>query len=602
MDQKAGHLSRQAANLNPAFSEEGTITSSSMTDPSSDSCYFQNKIHVLTELTHAQPKVATKQRRQPHAGQAEQYLHYLDDIAALITVKVDNGQDAAATCFRSSKHIRILWTLGGNATRFDSHPAAQAVDHYLHEIRRQLFECDDLQEVLQLIVSECKPTILRYFQEILRCMARNSSGTARARMPRPTKVRGWNEELRMLIRETDHYIVKGICSSAMKDEHAANYDLFVQKISNVDEGTSCCELADLVVYCYFLTKSFGMTAPISKGLRASLKDAGRLWSACKDLRHYVVFARRRYRELSVEFQHAYGPDWREESLDTLTGGGTPYLGCESNRMPYLCLPTPPPQKVTYHVSPVTALKLAIKSDDFFGGDTLLANLATYRYIPLSKPCCPISTTTTTSIPHPELVVANYLLKGYKSTPRGSFHNESNFAIGTSRPVCRWCSQYFDSIRIHLAQDHCDKMGKTPSGRFRSDKQVVVSSSDIGLRDSDWVMPTDTSPPAVRSQLELLVDDEFAMAVKWLKEVGQMPREERDLEVFEQGLQTGEKTRKRKRKARTRELEDGSVKRRKLEVDEAREKEGFGTSVWSRVEREIGGVVRWVWRMSGAPDA
>lgn len=274
-----------------------------MTNPSSDSCHFQNKIHLLTELTLAQPKVTTKQRRQPRAGQAEQYLHYLDDIAALITVKVDNGQDAAATCFRSPKHIRILWTLGGNATRFDSHPAAQAVDHYLHEIRRQLFECDDLQEVLRLVVSECKPTILRYFQEILRCMARNSSGPARARMPRSTKARGWNEELRMLIRETDHYIVKGICSSAMKDEHTANYDLFVQKISNVDEGTSCCELADLVVYCYFLTKSFGMTAPLSKGLRTSLKDAGRLWSACKDLRHYVVFARRRYRELSVEFQH-----------------------------------------------------------------------------------------------------------------------------------------------------------------------------------------------------------------------------------------------------------------------------------------------------------
>lgn len=252
------------------------------------------------------------------------------------------------------------------------------------------------------------------------------------------------------------------------------------------------------------------------------------------------------------------------------------------------------------MSPVTALKRAIKSDGFSGGYTLLANLATYRYIPLSKPYCPISTTTTTSIPHPELLIANYLLNHYKYIPRGSFHNESNFAIGTSRPVCRWCSQYFESIRIHLAQDYCDKMEKTPSGRFRSDKKVVVSSSDIGLRDSDWVMPTDDSPPAVRSQLELLVDDEFQKAVKWLREVGEMSREERDLEVFEQGLQTGEKT--RKRKARTRELNDGSVKRRKVEVDEAREKEGLGSSVWRRVEREIGGVVRWVWRMYGAPEA
>ena len=303
MDQKAGHLKRQTAHLNPVFSEEGTIISSSMTDPSTDSYYFQNKIHVLTELTHAQPKAVTKQRRQPHTGQAGQYLHYLDDITTLITVKVDNGQVAAATCFRSPKHIRILWTLGGNATRSDSHPAAQAVNYYLNEIRRQLFECDDLQEVLRFVVSECKPTILRYFQEILRCMARTSSGPVRARMPRSTKVRGWNEELQMLIRETHHYIVKGICSSAMKDEHAANYDLFVQKISNVDEGTSCYELADLVVYCYYLTKSFGMTAPMSKGLWTSLKEAGRLCSACKDLRQYAVFARRRYRELSVEFQH-----------------------------------------------------------------------------------------------------------------------------------------------------------------------------------------------------------------------------------------------------------------------------------------------------------
>lgn len=303
IDQRAGHLRRETADLNPVFSEEGTIISSSMTDSSSDSCYFQNKIHLLTELTHAQPKAVTKQRRQPHTGQAEQYLHYLDDIATLITVKVDNGQDAAATCFRSPKHIRILWTLGGNATRFHSHLAAQAVDSYLNEICRQVFECDDLQEVLWFVISECKPTVLRYFQEIMRCMARNSSGPARARMPRSTKVRGWNEELQMLIHETDHYVVKGICSSAMKDEHAANYDLFVQKISNVDEGTSCCELAGLLIYCYFLTKSFGMTAPISKGLWTSLKDAGRLWSACKDLRQYVVFARRRYRELSVEFQH-----------------------------------------------------------------------------------------------------------------------------------------------------------------------------------------------------------------------------------------------------------------------------------------------------------
>lgn len=342
------------ADLNAVSSEEGTTISSRMSDLSSDSCYLQNKIHVLSVLTHAQPKFVKKQRRQPHTRQAELYLHYLDDIATLIAVKVDNGQDAATTCFRSSKHIRILWTLGGNATRPDSHQAAQAVDYYLKEIRRQLFECDDLQEVLRYIVLECKPTILRYFQEILRCMVRDSSRPTRARMP-CTKVRDWSQELQVLVRETDHWVVKGNCSSAMRDEHAANYDHFVQKISNVDEGTSCRELADLLLYCYFLTKSSGMTAPISKSLWTSLADAGRLWSACKDLRQYVVFARRKHRELWVEFQHvstslfprkrsprgeqncldALGGSLRlaEEAFDTSTGGGTRYLDCEPNGCP-----------------------------------------------------------------------------------------------------------------------------------------------------------------------------------------------------------------------------------------------------------------------------
>ncbi|KAI4280680.1 MAG: hypothetical protein L6R38_004256 [Xanthoria sp. 2 TBL-2021] len=551
------------ADLNAVSSEEGTTISSRMSDPSSDSCYFQNKIHVLSVLTHAQPKFVKKQRRQPHTRQAEQYVHYLDDIATLIAVKVDNGQDAATTCFRSPKHIRILWALGGNATRSDSHQAAQAVDYYLKEIRRQLFECDDLQEVLQYIALECKPTILRYFQEILRCMARDSSRPTRVRMPYSTNVRDWSRELQMLIRETDHYIAEGKCSSAMRDEHAANYELFVQKISNVDEGTSCRELADLLVYCYFLTKSFGMTAPISKSLWTSLADAGKLWSACKDLRQYIVFARRKHRELWVEFQH---------------------------------LPTAPPQTVTHHVSPLTALKLAIKSDDIFGGYALLANLSTYSHMPLSKPCCPISTTTATSIPHPELLIVNHLFNDYISIPRGSFHNEGNFAIGTSRPVCHWCSLYLESISIQLAQDYCAKMQER-AGRFRSDKQVVVSSMDTCLRDSNWVIPADDSPPDVKCQLELLVGDEFEKAVRWLREVGAMSREERDLEVFELGLRAGE--RKRKREEGTQQLIDGIVKRRRVELEVEEEKKG--NSVWRRVEKEIGGVVRWVWRMYGASE-
>lgn len=253
--------------------------------------------------------------------------------------------------------------------------------------------------------------------------------------------------------------------------------------------------------------------------------------------------------------------------------------------------------MTHHVSPLTALKLAISSDDFFGGYTLLANLSTYSHILLSKPCCPISTTTRTSTPHPELLIANHLFNDYISIPRGSFHNEGNFAIGTSRPVCHWCSLYFESISIQLAQDYCAKMEERV-GRFRSDKQVVVSSMDTCLRDSGWVIPADDSPPDVRRQLEMLVGDEFEKAVRWLREVGAMSREERDLEIFELGLMAGEK--KRKREEGTQEVIDGIVKRRRVEV-EVEEETKKENSMWRRVEREIGGVFRWVWRMYGASE-
>lgn len=121
--------------------------------------------------------------------------------------------------------------------------------------------------------------------------------------------------------------------------------------------------------------------------------------------------------------------------------------------------------------------------------------------------------------------------------------------------------------------------------------------DTCLRDSNWVIPADDSPPDVKCQLELLVGDEFEKAVRWLREVGAMSREERDLEVFELGLRAGE--RKRKREEGTQQLIDGIVKRRRVELEVEEEKKG--NSVWRRVEKEIGGVVRWVWRMYGASE-
>ena len=273
-----------------------------MTDSFGYQRCFQDKIHALSLLTSAQPKAVAKVRSHSHIRGEEKYLHYLDRIATLIAAKADNSQAVATTCFRCPKSIRILWALGGSGLGSSSHLVSHGVDNYVEGLRRRLFECDDLQEVLRYIIHECKPTILRQFKDILRCIARDNLYATQPRKNCPTKARSWSQELQMLVRETQQHLVKRLCPATLKDEYTANYHLFVQKVSDIDEGASCGELADLLVYSYFLPKRFGKSAPISGNLRELLVEAGRYWGICKDLSHFVVRLRKTHPETAVEFQ------------------------------------------------------------------------------------------------------------------------------------------------------------------------------------------------------------------------------------------------------------------------------------------------------------
>ncbi|KAL8852441.1 MAG: hypothetical protein Q9221_002671 [Calogaya cf. arnoldii] len=442
-----------------------------MADPSSDPCKFQDKIHVLSLLTAAQ------QKSVPHKTRAERYVHCLNGIATLIATKVDNGQDAATTYFRFRDYVQIVWALGGNATRSNSHQTAEAVNDYLDQLQFLLFDDDGLLMVLYHIVSECRPAILRHFQEVVRCIARESSHPVQAKMPYSTKARTWSQEIQMLVRETEHYVVRGKWSNSAREERAANYGLFIQKISNTGDRTSDSEFTDLIVYCYFLSTSFGETAPMSKRLHAVFEAAGDLWGICKDLRQQVVSTKRSSWDLWVDFEQ---------------------------------LPTPPPQAVTHHISPLTALKVATKDDGIFafGGYTLLANLSTYTHIPLAKALREKSTTdattTSTSVPHPELLIANHLLNNYTTS---AFRSERDFPIGASSHVCHWCSKYFESIRMLLRND------LPASGPYRSDKDIVVSQIDHWRRDSTWVLPAESPKMAVYG-MEMFADGEIEKTVKW----------------------------------------------------------------------------------------
>ncbi|KAL8882374.1 MAG: hypothetical protein Q9198_000620 [Flavoplaca austrocitrina] len=564
-----------------------------MTSPFSDLRYFQDKIHVLSVLSHAQLEngLPKAKRRRRTRRQSEQYIRMLDAISVLISANVDNGQDTATTFFRFPSHIRILWTLGGNASQSDSQQVIENVNDYLEEIRHQLLERNSLVGMFRYIIHECKPRILYYFQEILRCVARDSSDPPKPKILGSTEVRDWNQELQMLLRETYYFVEEGSWSDTLREIYAANFDLFVQRASSIDEATNCWELMDLLIYCYFLITDFGKTVPISSKLWDSLAAAASLWAACKDLRQYVVFAKRKHQLLWVEFEQ---------------------------------LPTPPPQSVTHHVSPLTALKT--ESNDFFCGSTLQANLSTYNHISLKSPYCLSTIKTTTSIPHPELVIANHLYSNYQS--QQFFHTEHNFPVGTSRPVCHWCAVYFDSIRMELASlwhysvnqarndsytraalsaspyllagtSYGHKLSAASHGIFRPDKEVVVSSIDPELKDSAWVFPAD-SPPEIQKQMEVMVDDEFRSSVIWLKELGEKSKEERDFDAFEREMVVGERKRKRKEAEdeRKRELMEGMSweewERRRRQVGENVDECGAGARVCRLVEREVGDVVRWVW--------
>lgn len=275
-----------------------------MTTPFSDLCHFQDKILVLSVLPHVQPEndLPTAKRRRRTKRQSEEHIRFLDAIAILISANVDNGQDTATTYFRSPSHIEILWTLGGNATRPDQRQMIRQVNDYLEEIRDQLFGPDNLLGTFQYIVHECKPRILCYFQEILRCVARASSSSAQLETPDPKEIMDWKQELQMLLRETYYFVEDGSWSDSLRDIHTANYDLFVEKVSNIDKDTDCGELVDLLIYCFFLIKDFGKTAPISPKLRESLEAPANIWAACKDLCQYIAFARRKHGLLWVEFE------------------------------------------------------------------------------------------------------------------------------------------------------------------------------------------------------------------------------------------------------------------------------------------------------------
>ncbi|KAL8666508.1 MAG: hypothetical protein Q9168_007469 [Polycauliona sp. 1 TL-2023] len=363
-------------------------------------CSFQDQIYGLSVNPHIQSEALPKPEGTRQVKSLEKkYLKYLNAIAVIIAIRIGNGQHVATTCVRSPTQIKILWALGaGRSIRCLGPEAAQGLTYFLRGIRRQVFNCDNLQDVLQYIVLKCKKTILRFFHEVARCMARGSSSPVESSKPRSTNVRGWSSEIRMLVRETHHRIATDYWSTAMDEARAVNYEIFVEKVSNVDKDTTSIELVELIVYSYFLTQPFfGRTAPISEEVNKSLVSVGLFWEVCIEFRRYVTSHRRKYRQLPlrIEFEH---------------------------------LPTLPQQTFTHLVSPLAALQHAARSDTSIGADKLLANLSTYPHIPLPPPGLPTLTTTTTSIPHPELRIANYLFNDYKSRS-GSFQYERDFPIG-----------------------------------------------------------------------------------------------------------------------------------------------------------------------------
>ncbi|KAL8781217.1 MAG: hypothetical protein Q9213_006110 [Squamulea squamosa] len=279
--------------------KEDGDSQSTLTDSSTPHCLFQDKIHALSLLSFTQPKLLPTTSPGPRLKGEGIYVHQLDMAATLIAMKSSNGQAAATTWFRSPERIRIVWALGGNEAGSTSH---LAVERYVEGLRNHLFDHNDLQEAVRYIVHECRPTILRHFQAILRCIARDSLCPTPPKVQRSAKARTWRQEIQFLLNETQKFLAKGFSMSAVAGEHTTSYEEFVHRISTVGEATTCGDLADMVVYAFFLTTTFGKSAPLSLNLWKLLKEAGKCLGLTIGLRRFLVLMRKKHQNITVEFE------------------------------------------------------------------------------------------------------------------------------------------------------------------------------------------------------------------------------------------------------------------------------------------------------------
>ncbi|KAL8858540.1 MAG: hypothetical protein Q9178_004834 [Gyalolechia marmorata] len=134
-----------------------------------------------------------------------------------------------------------------------------------------------------------------------------------------------------------------------------------------------------------------------------------------------------------------------------------------------------------------------------------------------------------------------------------------------------------------------------SGRVRGHKTIVFTHVDEGKRESDWHMPAG-SPECVRKWMEAFVDGEIGqLALEWAT-LGRKTKEERDFEDFELSLGVAERNRRIKEEL---EMEEAQAKRSRIEAErreaEKMEEKRLRRRMWKVVEKEVGGVMRWVWQ-------
>ena len=134
-----------------------------------------------------------------------------------------------------------------------------------------------------------------------------------------------------------------------------------------------------------------------------------------------------------------------------------------------------------------------------------------------------------------------------------------------------------------------------SGRVRGHKRIVVTQIDEEKRESGWYMPAG-SPECVRKWTEVFVDGEIGnLAFEW-NQLCRKTKEERDFEHFELGLGVAERNRKRAEAAEEEaaQAERSRMEAERREVEKAEEKR-LRRRLWRMVEKEVGGVMRWVWQ-------